>query len=460
MRPSMSTTPPSERIVAIVGRPNVGKSALFNRLVRRRLAIVHAEEGVTRDRLMAPAEWLGQRFQVVDTGGLALMDRAKSRNEILQATTAQIQTAIEDSSAVILVVDLKGGLQPMDMEVARLLRKAGRPVIAAANKADLPEWDERTGEFAALGFPVYPVSATHNRGIEALLEAVLPHLPPESGVAEPERLKVAVVGRPNVGKSSYINRLTGRQRVIVSEIPGTTRDTISVPFTVQGPEGTARHYLLVDTAGMRRQGKVHESVEKFSLFRAEACIAEADIVVLMLAAEAGPGAQEKKVAALIRQHHKACVVLVNKWDQARGSGVPAADYEARMRQELFFLEDTPVLFVSALSGYQIRHSFEVIDAVAARLETQLPTGVLNRVVRDAFAKSQPPFSRGKQLKFYYATQTGRKPPRVTLFVNDPALSTPGHQAFLTARLREAFDLAGVPLILRYRSSHDKSKPDR
>ena len=455
----MSNEPPSERIVAIVGRPNVGKSALFNRLVRRRLAIVHSEEGVTRDRLMAAAEWLGQKFRVVDTGGLSLMDRARSGDEIMQATADQVQAAIEDSAAVILVVDLTAGLQPLDREVARLLRKAGRPVVVAANKADLPAQDEQAGDFAALGYPVFPVSAAHGRGIEELMAAVLPHLPPASGEPEPARLKVAVVGRPNAGKSSYINRLTGQRRVIVSAVPGTTRDNVDVPFTLKAADGAERHYWLVDTAGMRKQGRVHESVEKFSLFRAEQGIAEADIVVLVLDAEEGPGSQEKKIAALIREHHKACVVLVNKWDLAKGTDVKAADYEESMRRELFFLGDIPVLFASAASGFQIRRSFEVIDAVAARLETKMPTGVLNRVVRDAFARSQPPFAKGKQLKFYYATQTGLNPPRVTLFVNDPKLSTPPHQAFLTARLREAFDLAGVPLILRYRSSHGEKERD-
>ncbi len=448
----------TERIVAIVGRPNVGKSALFNRLVRRRLAIVHAEEGVTRDRLMAAAEWLGQRFRVVDTGGLALMDRAKSGDQILQATADQVQAAIEDSAAAILVVDLTAGLQPLDVEVARLLRKSGRPVVVAANKADLPAQDDKAEDFASLGYPVFPVSASHNRGIEELMAATLPHLPPESAESELPRLKVAVVGRPNVGKSSYINRLTGQNRVIVSGVPGTTRDNVDVPFTLKAADGAERHYWLVDTAGMRKQGKVHESVEKFSLFRAEQGIAEADIVVLVMDAEEGPGSQEKKIAALIREHHKACVVLVNKWDLAQGTAVKAADYEERMREELFFLGDIPVLFGSAATGFHIRRSFEVIDAVAARLQTKMPTGVLNRVVRDAFARSQPPFSKGRQLKFYYATQTGTNPPRVTLFVNDPSLSTPTHQAFLTARLREAFDLAGVPLVLRYRSSHGDKKP--
>ncbi len=449
----MSETSKSERIVAIVGRPNVGKSALFNRLVRKRLAIVHAEEGVTRDRILAPAEWLGQRFQVVDTGGLALMDRAKSGDEILAATAAQVHAAIADAAAVVLVVDIGAGLQPLDVEVAQRLRQSGRPVAVAANKADLPRQDDKIADFVALGFPAYPVSAEHNRGIEALLEAVLPWLPPAGAEPEPPRLKVAVVGRPNVGKSSYINRLVGHDRVIVSPVPGTTRDTIAVPFTLHAADGGKRHYTLVDTAGMRKQGKVHASVEKFSLFRAEQGIAEADIVVLVLDAEAGPGTQEKKVAALIRRHHKACVVLVNKWDLAKGTAVKARDYEEGMRRELFFLGDIPVLFVSAATGFQIRRSFETIDAVATRLEAKLPTGVLNRVLRDAFAQSQPPFARGKQLKFYYATQTGRNPPRVTLFVNDPRLSTPTHQAFLAARLREAFDLAGVPLVLRYRSSH-------
>lgn len=456
----MDEKPKSERIVAIVGRPNVGKSALFNRLVRRRLAIVHSEEGVTRDRLMAAAEWLGEKFRVVDTGGLSLMDRARTGDEILQATADQVQAAIEDSAAVILVVDLTAGLQPLDREVALLLHKAGRPVVVAANKADLPAQDEQADDFAALGYPVFAVSAAHGRGIEELVGAALKHLPPESGEAERPRLKVAVVGRPNVGKSSYINRLTGRNRVIVSSVPGTTRDLIDVPFTLQAADGAERHYWLVDTAGMRKQGKVHESVEKFSLFRAEECIAEADIVVLVLDAEEGPGAQEKKIAALIRARHKACVVLVNKWDLARDTEVKAADYEARMRQELFFLGDIPVIFVSAKNGHQIQRSFLVIDAVAARLQTKMPTGVLNRVVRDAFARSQPPFSKGRQLKFYYATQTGTNPPRVTLFVNAPELSTPTHQAYLTAKIRAAFDLAGVPLILRYRSSHGEQTPGR
>lgn len=448
----------AERLVAIVGRPNVGKSALFNRLVRRRLAIVHSEEGVTRDRLIAPAEWLGQRFRVVDTGGLALMDGARSGEDAFQAATAaQVHVAIEDAAAVILVVDLKSGLQPMDVEVSRLLHRSGRPVVVAVNKADVPDLDGRTEDFHGLGYPLVPVSAEHGRGMEALLEKVLPHLPaaPAEG-DEPKgpALRVAVVGRPNVGKSSYINRLTRQRRVMVSNVPGTTRDSIEVPFVLKSEERGERPYVLVDTAGMRKSSHVRDSVEKFSLFRAERGIAEADLVVLVLDAAQGPGVQEKKIAALIREHHKACVVLINKWDLAKYTEVTAAAYDAEMRRQLFFLGDIPVLFVSAKSGYHIRQSFEVIDAVASRLEMRLPTGVLNRVLRDAFTQSQPPMNHGRQLKFYYATQTGTHPPRVTLFVNKPELNTPGHQAYLMGRLRAAFDLAGVPLVLRYRSSHE------
>ena len=448
-----------ERLLAIVGRPNVGKSALFNRLVRRRMAIVHSEEGVTRDRLVAPAEWLGQRFRVIDTGGLALMDGAKEGSDAFQAATAaQVHVAIEDAAAVVLVVDLKSGLQPMDVEVARLLRRSGRPVVVAANKADVPELDGRTEDFHVLGYPVTAISAEHGRGIEGLLEMVLPHLPKEEpGTAEAEGarpLRVAVAGRPNAGKSSYINRLTRQQRLVVSDVPGTTRDCIEVPFELESADGGVRKYVLVDTAGMRKTGRVRDSVEKFSVFRAKRGIEEADLVVLVVDAEQGPGEREKKIAALIRDAHKACVVLVNKWDLAKDTAVRAAAYEEEMRRELFFLGDIPVVFVSAKSGYHVRRSFEVIDAVASRLDTKLPTGVLNRVVRDAFERSTPPVQKGRQLKFYYAAQTGTRPPRVTLFVNKPELNTPSYQAYIAGRLRGAFELAGVPVVLRYRSSHD------
>lgn len=443
-------------VVAIVGRPNVGKSALFNRLVGRRLAIVHEEEGVTRDRLVSKARWNDRLFSVIDTGGLALMDKARTSDAIMHATAEQVRAAIEDAAVVILTVDIQAGPQPMDEEVLRLLRQSNRPVFIAANKADEPDQDELTDAFARFGAPVFPVSASHNRGLDDLMAAVMKQMPDTPPETEHTRMKVAVIGRPNVGKSSYINRLTGKSRVIVSNIPGTTRDTIEVPFTLQTRNGP-RHYTLFDTAGMRRQGKVHESVEKFSLFRAERCVSEADIIVLVMDAEAGPTTQDKKLAALINEHHKACVVLVNKWDLAKGKGVKSSDYEDAMRKALFFLDDTPVVFVSAKSGHRIKHSFDVIDELASRLETKLPTGVLNRAIRDAFARTQPPFARGRQLKFYYATQTGERPPCITLFVNDPTLNGSTYHTYLMNRLRKSFNLSGIPLILRYRSSHEKKE---
>ena len=444
------------RTIAIVGRPNVGKSSLFNAIARRRIAIVHSEEGVTRDILAAPAEYEGQRFQIVDTGGLAQMDRARSSDAISAAAAEQVHAAIVDAAAIILVVDIRAGLKPLDLEVARLLRTAHRPVFVAANKADDDTTQPHGGEdFYELGYPVFPVSATHHLGLDALLSAALKVLPPATAADEPMRLSIAVVGRPNAGKSSYINRLLGRNRLIVSDVAGTTRDTIRVPFSIEN-----RHYWLIDTAGMRKQGRVHASVEKFSLFRAEQAIADADLVVLVLDAQEGPGTQEKKIAALVRENHKACVVLVNKWDIAREHGdIRPSDYEKAMRKDMFFLGDIPVLFISAKTGENVKRSFAVIDAVASRLETRLPTGVLNRAIRDAFASAQAPVRRNRQLKFYYATQTGRNPPRVTLFVNDPTLSTPAHQAFLASKLRTAFALGGVPIVIRYRSSHGEKNPE-
>lgn len=453
--PSVGFLDAPARTIAIVGRPNVGKSSLFNAIARRRIAIVHSEEGVTRDILSAPAEYEGQRFQIVDTGGLAQMDRARSDDAIAAAAAEQVHAAIVDAAAIILVVDIRAGLKPLDLEVARLLRTAHRPVFVAANKADDDPENHAGEDFFELGYPVFPVSATHHLGLDALLSAALKTLPPATAADEPMRLSIAVVGRPNAGKSSYINRLLGRNRLIVSDVAGTTRDTIRVPFSIEN-----RHYWLIDTAGMRKQGRVHASVEKFSLFRAEQAIADADLVVLVLDAQEGPGTQEKKIAALVRENHKACVVLVNKWDIAREHGdIRPSDYEKAMRKDMFFLGDIPVLFISAKTGENVKRSFAVIDAVATRLETRLPTGVLNRAIRDAFAASQPPVRRNRQLKFYYATQTGRNPPRVTLFVNDPTLSTPAHQAFLASKLRTAFALGGVPIVIRYRSSHGEKSDE-
>ena len=448
-------TPP---LLAIVGRPNVGKSALFNRIVRRRLAIVHAEEGVTRDRIVAPGGWNGRRFLLVDTGGLALPSgKAPEEDGSFSGPIAeQVATAVADAARIIFVVDIRLGLKPLDAIVADLLRKSGKSVVVAANKADVPADEVHAGDFASLAWPVIPVSAEHARGIEELLEAATEGFPARAeGEEEPpdERVRIAVVGRPNVGKSSFVNRLTGTGRLIVSAVPGTTRDAVEVPFGEGGEEG--KGFLLVDTAGMRRRGKVRESVEKFSSFRATGALEECDIACLVVDALAGPQEQEKKIVHRARELHKAMLVLVNKWDEARASGVTRERYEGELRRALFLPEGVPVEFVSAKSVYRVKAAGAAIGELAARMKRKLPTGLLNRVVRDAFAKTQPPTARGKILRFYYATQTGERPPRVTLFVNDPQLETPRHQAFLLAELRRRFDLGGVPLILKYRSSHER-----
>jgi GTP-binding protein len=451
----MEVPPSKEALVAIVGRPNVGKSALFNRLVRRRVAIVHAQEGVTRDRLMATAEWLDRRFRVVDTGGLALPDGTASPDAIETAIGEQVRAALSDATAIVFVTDIRAGVVPLDREVAALLRRTGLPVVVAANKADSPKDELHAAEFESLGYPVRAVSAEHALGIDELVQALAPHLPPPGGVpeAEAERIRVAIIGRPNVGKSSFVNRLAGGNRLIVSPVAGTTRDAVEIPCGEAGGDG--RGFLLVDTAGIRKAGKIKESVEKFSLFRATRSMEEADIACLVVDAVAGPCEQEKKLAGQVLENHKALVVLVNKWDLAKGQGVKEAAYEAQLRRALFLPPGIPVHFVSAKSGYRVRAAFGAISALAARLGIKLPTGILNRVIRDAFQRTQPPAARNRVLRFYYATQTGRRPPRITLFVNDPELSTPAHQTYLTNAIRRAFDLGGVPLVLRYRSSHEE-----
>ena len=447
----MNTESPARRVVAIVGRPNVGKSALFNRIAGLRLAIVHEEVGVTRDRIAREVVWRDQRFELIDTGGIGLIDKAKTEDSIERGTRSQVDVAIQDAAVVILVTDITCGVVPLDQEVAKLLRTSGKKVFVAANKADQERHDSGLLEFERLGFPVLSVSALHGRGVDTLMQFVLANLPPSERHVEKGALRVAVVGRPNVGKSSYINKLLGSERVIVSEVPGTTRDSIEIPFTI-GAGNSARHYTLIDTAGMRKVGKVHGSVERFSLFRAEQSIEHADVVVLMLDAEQGPTVQDKKIAAKILEEKKGCVLIVNKWDLSQG--IPPKEYETALRKVMFFLDFAPMLFVSTKSGLNIRKSVDVIDEVASQIRSTLTTGLLNRVMRDAFDHVQPPRVEGKRLRYYYCTQTGTQPIRVRFFVNETTRLTPAYRSYLTSALRRAFGLVGAPVILDFRSSHD------
>ena len=436
------------RTVAIVGRPNVGKSSLFNRLVGRRLAIVHEESGVTRDRLVVETSWGEERFYLIDTGGIGSVDGARSDDVIQEGIDSQVAVAIEDATAIIMVVDVEAGMVPMDEGVARQLHESGRPVFVAANKADTELRDGAAAEFNALNFPVYPVSALHGRGLDDLLDATLKALPEvdESEVVEP--LKVAIVGRPNVGKSSYINRLLRSDRVIVSNIPGTTRDSIEIPFSV-GTGPAARHYVLVDTAGVRRKGKVDTVVERFSAMRTEGAIKRADLVVLVLDASAGPREQDKKLASMIIKYNKGCVIFINKWDLAEE--VTQRRYGAALREAVPFLDFAPVIFASALSGYNIRRTIDAIDYVSAQVQTEMTTGLLNRVMREAFDKVQPPMVDGKRLRLYYATQVGVKPVRIRLYVNSHRRVKENYRKYLLRILRESFGLEGAPVVLHFTS---------
>jgi GTP-binding protein len=443
----MTTSPeiqavPSHPVVAIVGRPNVGKSALFNRILGRRLAIVHEECGVTRDRLIAHAEWNGKSFELVDTGGLSEFNRTVTPNQIDAETRHQSEIAIEDASVTILVVDVEAGLAPLDEEVARLMHRKGVRTVVAINKCDNPDRDTLTAPFERLGFPVFAVSALHNRGVAEMMDRVCAPLSTAGASAQKDHLRVTVVGRPNVGKSSFINRLIRNQRLIVSDVPGTTRDSIDIPFSV-GSGPSARHYLLTDTAGMRRLGKVDTAVERFSIFRAERSIQGADVVVLMIDATQGPTAQDKTIASAVIAERKGCLVVVNKWDLMGHS--TQTKYREAMARVVPFLSWVPIVFVSAKDGYNIRQCLETIDLVATQVQTRLPTGLLNRTIMEAFERVQPPIVKGKRFKIYYATQLGTKPIRLGLFVNDPARLTDPYSEFLIHALRRRFGLEGAPI---------------
>lgn len=447
--------PPKRRTIAIVGRPNVGKSAIFNRLVGSRVSIVHEQPGVTRDRVAREAEYDHQKYEVIDTGGLGFIDGGGTGggDPFAPAIRDQVACAIEDAAVILFVVDATAGLVSLDEEVARLLHGCGRPVFLAANKADNARLDELAREFDKLGFHVYPVSALHYRGFEELLDEMLPLLPDIPPPSKVEPLRVAIVGKPNAGKSSLINRLLNNDRLIVSPIAGTTRDAVELPFTIgTGPQ--ARHYEFIDTAGMRKIKRELTAVEKFSIIRAEETIERADVVVLVMDAALGPTQQDKRIAGLILEHRKGCLLVINKWDIAHDNGeVTQTAYEKAFRENSPFLNFAPLIFTSAQSGYNIRRVIDAIDHVAAETTKELSTGALNRVLHDVTKKLQPPMINGRRLKFYYATQVGTRPIRIRLFVNNPGKLTDAYEAYLLRNLRTAYGFEGAPIQLELRSSH-------
>ena len=437
------------RVVAIVGRPNVGKSAVFNRIARKRIAIVHSEAGVTRDRLMREVFWGDQRFTLIDTGGIMNIDNEKIRDRIDAGIRVQAEAALSDAAVVVFVVDVQEGLNPMDLEVAGLLRRAGAEVLVAANKADAPEFDDASADFARLGYPVYPISALHGRGCDALMEDIIKRLPPQEAEfgAGPEDRKndlcVAIVGRPNAGKSSYINKLLRTERVIVSEVPGTTRDSIDVPFSVEG-----RNYTLIDTAGARREARVDSAVERYSRMRMQESVERADIVVLMIDATRGVGLLDKQLASLIVELGKGCVIVVNKWDLAEGT---EKEFSEKLAYEIKFMAYCPIVYMSAETGKNVDKVLAAIEHVAAQGQATLPTGILNRVLTKAYESIGTPNKNGKPLRMFYATQVGRNPIVVRIFVNDPRRLPGNYSQFIVNSLRREFGLEGTVVHLQFRA---------
>ena len=445
------------RVVAIVGRPNVGKSALFNRIARQRIAIVFDQPGVTRDRVAREVEANGQRFMLVDTGGLAF-DRTPGSDDPLAAETRQqAALAVTDAAVCLVVVDARAGVTPLDEEVLKRVRESGVPCAIVANKCDVETDDARADEFARFGMPVLPCSAEHGRGIAEIVAFATAKLPPPDADAAAARpLRVAVVGRPNAGKSSYINRLLNAERVIVSDIPGTTRDCVDMPFTI-GSGPTARRYVLVDTAGMKRHTQMSKtSVDNFSLFRSEKAIEEADVVLLVMESELGPTKQDMRIAGKILDAHRACVILMNKWDLAHEKDMKEAEATKVLRHMMPFLSFAPVVFCSAKSGYNVRRTVDAIDAVASSVQARLPTGVLNRTIETATKKTLAPMVRGKRLKVYYGLQVGNDPLTIRLFVNDPKLVTDAYRSYMEKAIRARFGLEGAPIrmFLKARSRKD------
>ena len=479
-------------LIAIVGRPNVGKSALFNRIVGRRIAIVHDQPGVTRDRITAEAEWHGRAFTLVDTGGIGLLRREKAGDVIIKAAMEQVDLAVESANVIILVVNVQEGIVPLDREVAQKLRCSGKPILVAVNKVDTHRAEASADEFAQLGFEkIFPVSAIHGEGIVNLMDTATALLP-ESNVesresrAEPtgdsnamaldprpsalDPLKLAIVGRPNVGKSSIINALTQSARVIVSPVPGTTRDSIDVPFEVE-TDGVRQQYVLIDTAGMRKARRVDDSIEFYSVQRAVDSIERCDIAVLILDAEAGITEQDKKIADKIVEARKACIVVVNKWDlvaesvrQVREEEIEKRNKKHRtegqakiistlgefgqwVQDKLFFLDYAPVIFTSATSGFNLERLLEAVRYVAAQLQQKIPTAILNRTLRDAIERRQPVSASGHRLKFFYATQVRQAPPTFLLFINRDELFSDQYKKYLGDQMRQAFGYEGCPMVL-------------
>ena len=439
----------SRPLVAIVGRPNVGKSMLFNRLVGQRLSIVEDTPGVTRDRLYAECEWCGRKFDIVDTGGI----EPTTDSEILLFMREQAQIAIDSATVIVLVTDLRTGVTAADHEVARMLQRAKKPVVLAVNKADSTgATDTGVYEFYSLGLgdPI-PVSAVHGHGTGDLLDACLKEFPDEDEQDEEQDcIKVAVIGKPNVGKSSLINRILGEKRLIVSNMAGTTRDAVDTVF-----ENEIGRYMLIDTAGIRRKSKVEERIEKFSVMRAQMAIERADVCIIMIDARDGVTEQDTKIAGLAHEAGKASIIVVNKWDLIDKETGTMEKMRKDIMRDLSFMSYAPILFISALTGQRTDRLFELINFVNDQSNMRITTGMLNSVLADAQARVQPPTDKGRRLKIYYMTQTGIKPPNFVIFCNSRELFHFSYQRYLENQIRAVFGLEGTPVRIVIRQKGEK-----
>ena len=437
-------------IVAIVGRPNVGKSALFNRLVGKKVSIVEDTPGVTRDRIYADAEWRGRQFLMIDTGGI----EPKDSDELLVNMRRQAQAAIETAHVTVFVVDLKTGVTAADAEIASMLQKSKKPVVLAVNKTDkVGELPPDFYEFYNLGLgdPV-AVSALQSLGLGDLLDEVYKYFPGEEEEdADEDVIKVAVIGRPNAGKSSLINRITGEERVIVSNIPGTTRDAVDTYVEKDGQK-----YLFIDTAGIRRKSKVDEKIEKFSVLRAFAAVDRADVCLIVVDGNEGIAEQDAKIAGYAHEEGKASIVLVNKWDLVSKETGTMNEYKKRVQEQLSFMTYAPIEFISAKTGSRVDKIYPVINKIAKMHATRIKTGALNDIINEATLKVQPPSDKGKRLKIYYGTQPSTKPPTFVIFVNNKDLAHFSYIRYLENQIRDAFELEGTPVRFIIRERGEKN----
>ncbi|AIQ42420.1 ribosome biogenesis GTPase Der [Paenibacillus sp. FSL R7-0297] len=427
-------------VVAIVGRPNVGKSTIFNRLIGDRLAIVEDKPGITRDRIYGVSDWNGKSFSVIDTGGIEI----DGEDAILKSIRVQAELAIEEADVIVFMCEAKSGLTSSDEEVAQILFRSGKPIVLAINKVDNMKRTEDIYEFYSLGIgdPI-GISGSHGTGIGDLLDAVVERLPDKTDEEyEDDVIRVALIGRPNVGKSSLVNAILGEERVIVSDVAGTTRDAIDTPFERDG-----QRYVLIDTAGMRKRGKVYENTEKYSVMRAMKAIERADVVLVVINGEEGIIDQDKHIAGYAHDAGKASIFVVNKWDAIEKDDKTMQNFERNIRDHFLFMSYAPVVFLSALTKQRLQKLLPVVQHVAQQHALRITTHLVNDVVSDAVAINPPPTDKGRRLRINYVTQVATKPPTIVVFVNDPSLMHFSYERYLENKLRAAFNFEGTPIRL-------------